>query len=172
MTIMNDKKKLSKEELEEKQKLHEQEMERAAILMKADEVKEETFNFDLDGQIELKNEIADMILEEIDDPEAKFNLYYKVINRVLKKHLPKGDENKTARDLIYEEKNTFLTRGHRKDEKGIRGADGRMAYIPDIKELVNIITEWISSKGTMFDLYIKIRDLNVSKGYGVSKIEK
>ena len=110
MTIMNDKKKLSKEELEEKQKLHEQEMERAAILMKADEVKEETFNFDLDGQIELKNEIADMILEEIDDPEAKFNLYYKVINRVLKKHLPKGDENKTARDLIYEEKNTFLTR--------------------------------------------------------------
>jgi len=169
---MNDKKKLSKEELEEKQKLHEQEMERAAILMKADEVKEETFNFDLDGQIELKNEIADMILEEIDDPEAKFNLYYKVINRVLKKHLPKGDENKTARDLIYEEKNTFLTRGHRKDEKGIRGADGRMAYIPDIKELVNIITEWISSKGTMFDLYIKIRDLNVSKGYGVSKIEK
>lgn len=171
MTIMNDKKRLTEEELEIKQKLHEQEMERAAILMKADEIKEETFNFDLDGQIELKNEIADMILEEIDDPEVKYNLYYNVINRLLKKHLPKGDENKAARDLIYEEKNTLLTRGHRKDEKGIRGADGRMAYIPDINELVNIITEWISFKGTMYDLYIKIRDLNVSKGYGVPQRE-
>jgi hypothetical protein len=168
---MNDKKRLTEEELEIKQKLHEQEMERAAILMKADEIKEETFNFDLDGQIELKNEIADMILEEIDDPEVKYNLYYNVINRLLKKHLPKGDENKAARDLIYEEKNTLLTRGHRKDEKGIRGADGRMAYIPDINELVNIITEWISFKGTMYDLYIKIRDLNVSKGYGVPQRE-
>lgn len=160
------KKKLSQEELDKLQKEHEQELERAAILMKADEVKEETFDFDINGQVELKNELADMVLEQIDDPEAKYNLYYNVVNRLLKKHLPKGDKYKVARDLIYEEKNTFLTRGHRKNEKGIRGADGRMSYIADINELINIVTEWISNKGTMFDLYTQIRDLNIAKGYG------
>lgn len=72
---------------------------------------------------------------------------------------------KTARDLIYDEKNTFLTRGHRKNEQGIRGADGRMAYINDINDLINIITKWISNKGTMYDLYSQLRDLNKSKGY-------
>lgn len=168
--MKEDKKKLSKEELEKLKKDHEQEAEREEILRKADEIKEETFDFNLDGQIELKNEIADMVLEEIDDPEAKYNLYYKVVNRLLKKHLPKGEENKQVRDFIYEEKNTFLTRGHRKNEQGIRGADGRMSYIADINELINIITEWISSKGTIFELYTKIRDLNVSKGYGTPKM--
>jgi hypothetical protein len=163
------KKKISNEELEKIEKEREQEIEREAILMKADEIKEETLIFDVDGQVEFKNEIADLVLEQIDDPEAKYNLYYNVVNRLLKKHLPKGDENKAARDLIYEEKNTFLTRGHRKDEKGIRGADGRMAYIPDINELINIITDWISNRGTMFDIYTKIRDLNISKGYGTPR---
>jgi hypothetical protein len=166
---MEEKKRLSKEELEKLQKEHEQEMERESILMKADEIKEETFDFNLDGQVELKSELADILLEQIDDPEAKYDLYYNVINRLLKKHLPKGENNKPARDLIYEEKNTFLTRGHRKNQKGIRGADGRMAYIPDINELVNIITTWISNRGTMFDLYTQIRDLNISKGYGASQ---
>jgi hypothetical protein len=163
------KKKLS-EDLEKKEKERLQELERESILMKADEIKEQTFSFDIDGQIELKNEIADLILEQIDDPETKYHLYYNVVNRLLKKHLPKGEEVKAARDLIYEEKNTFLTKGHRKDERKIRGADGRMAYISDINELINIITEWISNKGTMFDLYIKIKDLNISKGYGESRI--
>ncbi len=158
-------KKLSKEELERLQKEQEQEAERASILMKADEIKEETFDFDMDGQIELKSELADMMLEQIDDPEAKYELYYNVVNRLLRKHLPKGEKYKPARDFIYEEKNTFLTRGHRKNEQGIRGADGRMAYINDINDLINIITKWISNKGTMYDLYSQLRDLNKSKGY-------
>ena len=151
--------------MERLQKEQEQEAERASILMKADEIKEETFDFDMDGQIELKSELADMMLEQIDDPEAKYELYYNVVNRLLRKHLPKGEKYKPARDFIYEEKNTFLTRGHRKNEQGIRGADGRMAYINDINDLINIITKWISNKGTMYDLYSQLRDLNKSKGY-------
>ena len=162
----NQNKKRSQEDQELARKQREQEMERAAILMKADEIKEETLDFGVDGQIELKNEIADLMLEQIDNPEEKYNLYYNVVNRLLRKHLPKGEASKEARDLIYEEKNTFLTRGHRKDERGVRGADGRMAYIPDITELVNVITAWITSRGTMFDLYLKLRDLNEAKGYG------
>lgn len=163
---MEDKKKLSKEDLEKLKIEQEQEAERAEILMKADEIKEETFDFNMDGQIELKNELAGMMLEQIDDPEVKYELYYKVVNRLLRKHLPKGEEYKAARDFIYEEKNTFLTRGHRKNEQGIRGADGRMAYIEDIDKLINVITKWISQKGTMYELYIQLRNLNVSKGYG------
>ena len=163
-------KKLSEKDIEKIEKEYIQEMERESILMKADEVKEETFAFDIDGQVELKNEIADLVLEQIDDPEAKYNLYYNVIERLLKKYLPKGEEHKQAREWIREEKNTFLTRGHGKDEKGIRGADGRMAYIPDINEIVNIITEWITSKGSLFELYTKLRDLNISKGYGEPRI--
>ena len=163
---MEENKKITQEELERIEKEREEERERLSILMKADEIKEETFSFDIDGQVELKSELADMALEAIDDPETKYNLYYKVLNSLLKKYLPKGEDHKAARDLIYEEKNTFLTRGHRKDDKGIRGADGRMSYIPDMNELINIVTGWISSKGGMYELYVKIRDLNISKGYG------
>lgn len=156
------------------EKLKRQELERAAaeereremILMQADEIKELTFDFDIDGQLELKSEMADMILEEIDDPEAKHDLYYKVIQRLLIKHLPKGEHYKDARKMIYEEKNTYMTRGHRINEKGIRGADGRMSYIEDMHEIVNIVTEWITNRGTPYELFIKLRDLNKSKGYG------
>lgn len=156
---------LKKIELEKKQA---QEREREMILMKADEIKEQTFDFDLDGQLELKSEIADMMLGEVDDPEAKHEAYYHLINNLVRSNLPKGVNFKEARNLIYEERNTFLTRGHRVDERGIRGADGRMGYIEDMHEFVNIVSEWISSKGTMYELYIKLRDLNVSKGYGTA----
>lgn len=167
---MTTKQNLTQEELERIEKEREEERERLSILMQADEIKEETFSFDVDGQIALKSEIADMALEAIDDPETKYTLYYNVIDSLLRKYLPKGDEHKAARNLIYEEKNTFLTRGHRKNEKGIRGADGRMSYIPDMNELINIITDWITSKGGMYDLYVKIRDLNISKGYGAPRL--
>src|ERR1035437_5947617 len=153
-------KKASTEDLEKIQKIQNQELEREAILRRADEIKEESFTFDFNGQLELRNEIEGMLLEQIDDPEAKYNLYYNVVNKLIKRHLPSGKANEAARKLIYEEKNTFLTRGHRKNENGIRGADGRMAYISDIHELINIVMTWISLKGTMFDLYIKIRDLD------------
>ena len=77
------KKKMSQEELEKLQREREEEAERAEILMKADEIKEETFDFNMDGQVELKNELADMMLEQIDDPEAKYNLYYNTSNKYL-----------------------------------------------------------------------------------------
>lgn len=146
----------------------EKEREREMILMEADKIKEQTFDFDTDGEIELKSEIEDMLMEKIDDPEAKYDLYYNVINRLLKNHLPKGEYFKEARDLIYEEKNTFMTRGHRIDNRGIRGADGRMSYIEEMHEMVNIISEWISTKGTTYSLYTRMRDLNVAKGYGTA----
>jgi len=146
-------------------KLQEQEEERLQLLMEADKNKEESFQFDFDGDVVLKSEIADLVLEQIDNPKEKYELYYNVVNRLLKKHLPKGKQFEKERNFIYEEKNVFLTRGHRKNDKGIRGADGRMAFTDDINELVNIITDWITSKGGMFELYSKLLELNKTKGY-------
>lgn len=145
--------------------------EKLLILAKADEVKYQTLGFDIDGNIQLKKEIEEMMLEPIDNPQEKHELYYKVVNKLLRDHLPKGKAYKPARDYIFEEKNTFLTAGHRKDEKGVRGADGRMAYIPNIYEFINMILEWISENGTMIDLYTKIRDKNVELGYGKPLLE-
>lgn len=162
------KKQLSETEEKLRKKKEAQEAEKLAILSKADEIKEETFDFDVDGIIELKNEVSDMALDAIDDPEEKYQLYYNVLNKMLHQALPKGDANKKARDLIYEEKNTFLSGGHRKNKAGIRGGDGRMGYRTDMHEIINVVTEWIASRSGMFDLYVKLRALNIEKGYGVS----
>ncbi|MFV0546905.1 MAG: hypothetical protein ACK5ND_12095 [Bacteroides sp.] len=162
------KKQLSEAEEKLRKKKEAQEAEKLAILSKADEIKEETFDFDVDGTIELRNEVSDMVLDAIDDPEEKHQLYYNVLNKMLRQSLPKGDANKKARDLIYEEKNTFLSGGHRKNKVGIRGADGRMGYRTDMHEIINVVTEWIASRAGMFDLYIKLRALNIEKGYGSS----
>lgn len=162
---MNDELKSTPSISEAERQLIEQEMERASILMKANEVKEETLDLGLDGQVEFKNELADMMMEAIDNPDEKYSNYYKVIKRLLEKHLPKGKEYEASRKLIYEEKNTFLTRGHRLKKDGTRGADGRMAYNPDMQELIEVITDWLSSRGTMWDIYTRLRDLNKSKGY-------
>lgn len=162
---MADKSKITQQDTQKREKELQEEREKISILMKADEIKEETFSFDTDGQFVLKNEIEKMQLEEIDDPEKKYELYYKVVNRILKKHLPKGADYKDVRDIIYEEKNTFLTRGRRKDKSGIRGADSRMSYITDITDLINIIIEWVTQSGTPYDLFTKIRDLNRTRGY-------
>ena len=159
--------KFKKKSLEELQKQREKEI--AEILMKADENKEEAIIFSDEGRLEIKNETEALLDQSIDDPEAKYELYYKTINRLLQQHLKSGDSAKIARNLIYEEKNTFLTRGHRLDKNGLRHADSRMAYQPDMKELVDIILKWIGEHGTMYDLWIRIRDLNISKGYGAPK---
>ena len=166
----NKKEQLSKEELlkrqREEQERRKQELEQAEILMNANSDKEEVFAFDDDGDLIVKREIADITLEAIDNPQEKYELYYKVLNKMLLNNLPKGEEFKQVRDYIYEEKNTFLTRGHRIQKDGRRGADGRMSYIPDINEIINIVSSWVVRRGTLFDLYASLRELNISKGYG------
>ena len=69
-------------------------------------------------------------------------------------------------------KNTYLTRGRRKDDKGLRHADSRMSYNADLKALVDIVVDWASTNRNPFSLYVKLRDLNKSMGYGVSFVEK
>ena len=142
------------------------EEEKLRILAKTDEVKGEQLVFTIDGETKTQPEIKDFSILNIENPEQKFDLYYKGIQRLLINNLPKGKIHEIARKYIYEEKNTFLTRGKRIDKKGIRGADGRMGYISDAEEMLQIVIDWIMQNGSMVELYNIIRDLNVSKGYG------
>jgi hypothetical protein len=75
-----------------------------------------------------------------------------------------GKQYKAVRDFIFEEKNTFLTRGHRKNKFGIRGADSLMGYKEDVEKMLEIIIDWILKKGDMYSLYSILRELNISKG--------
>lgn len=113
-----EKKQLSEAERNLRKKKEAQEAEKLAILSKADEIKEETFDFDIDGTLEIKNEISDMVLDAIDDPEEKYQLYYNVLNKMLQKALPKGEKHKEARELIYEEKIHFFPVGIERIKRG------------------------------------------------------
>ena len=143
------------------------EQEKLDILARAGNVKGEQLLISPTGDVERENELRQFALGAIEDPEKKFDVYYKGIGRLLLAHLPKGPQNKTARNYIYEEKNTYLTRGKRIKKDGTRGADGRMGYIADAEEMLKIIMDWIMENGTMVELYNKLRELNVFKGYGV-----
>lgn len=162
---MSDNKKSNKKK--ETEKLSEQEeLERMMLISKADEVVGEQLTIDTEGLLQTEDELKKFALGDIDDPERKYDIYYKGISKLLLKHLPEGKAYKKARDYIYEEKNTYLTRGHRIDEKGIRGADSRMGHIEDAEQVLELITNWIIKKGSMVDLYSAIRDLNIKLGYG------
>lgn len=142
------------------------EQEKLKILSKANETKGEQLSIAPDGEIASKKEIKNFALGNIENPERKYEVYYKGINKLLRKHLPKGKENKKARDYIYEEKNVYLTRGKRKNQFGIRGADGRMGYSTDGEEVLKIVIDWVFSQDTPVNLYTKMRDINIKKGYG------
>lgn len=76
---------------EKNRKLQEQkEREKMEILAKADEIRNQTFVFDDAGELALKKEIEDLSIEPIDNPEERYETYYKIVNRMLRKHLPKG----------------------------------------------------------------------------------
>lgn len=142
------------------------EQEKLLIIAKADEIKGEQLIIDIEGNLATEKELRNFALGDIQDPERMYDVYYNGIQKLLLKHLPEGKQYKAARDFIFEEKNTFLTRGHRKNEFGIRGADSRMGYKEDGEKMLEIIIDWILKKGDMYSLYSILRELNISKGYG------
>ena len=118
------------------------------------------------GAIKSEDELKEFALGHIpDDPEEKYNVYYKGVEKLLKKFLPEGDKYKSAREVIREEKKIFLTRGKKLNEKGVRGADSRMAYIQDMEEIMNLITKWAFESRNYFELYSLLREKNKKLGY-------
>lgn len=65
------------------------EEEKLAILSEADKIKGEQLVIDIEG-LKTESEVEKLKLTAIDDPERKYELYYKGINRLLLKFLPRG----------------------------------------------------------------------------------
>lgn len=141
------------------------EQERLEILMKADQVKGQQLTIDATGEFYSEDELKKLVLGGVQDPEKMYETYYKGISKLLKQNLPLGNDFKPARDLIYEEKNCFLTRGHRIGDDGIRGADSRMGYVEDAEIILGVVISWVVGKGTPFDLFTILRDLNNGRSY-------
>ncbi|NVO09607.1 MAG: hypothetical protein HXX16_06575 [Bacteroidales bacterium] len=143
-----------------------EELERLEILQKAEEVKGEQLSLNWKSELVVENEAEKLISQKIDDPVVKFQLYYKGLHKMLKDFLPKGKKNEEARRIIYDEKNVLINRGAKKDDKGIRGSDGRMAYIEDLELAIKIVANWITTKGSYYDLYRAFWDKNEELKYG------
>ena len=85
----------------------------------------------------------------------------------MQKYLPSGAAFKDSNRFIYDEKNIFATRGKAKDPvTGRRGADSRMAYNEDLKELVEVVARWIMEGCDPWSLYTALYELNDKFGYG------
>ena len=149
-----------------KSQLSKEDLERFEILQKAEEVKGEQLAIDLDSGLVVENEAEALMSKKIDDPVEKFQLYYKGLRKMLLDFLPKGREYEQARNMIYDEKNILINRGARKDEKGLRGSDGRMARLDDLEMAIQIVALWISKKGSYWDLYKAFWNKNEELGYG------
>ncbi len=146
--------------------LSKEDLERLEILQKSEEVKGEQLFINYDSEVVIENEAEQLLGQKIDDPVQKFQLYYHGLTKLLKDNLPKGKEFEDVRRIVYDEKNVLINRGAKKDEKGIRGSDGRMAYTEDLEEAIKIVAEWTSRKGTPAELFMAFWDKNEELGYG------
>lgn len=172
MFIIYKSKIMSNKIVEDKKLLYDIEREKLDILIKTEKVRGEQLFIDEDSNLSSRQELEAFSLanKSIDDPEKKYIAYYQLIEKLLRKHLPKGIEFATARGFIREEKCVYLTRGKRKQRDGRRGADSRMTYIEDAEKIIDIIIKWILDRGTMVELYNHFRELNVKSGYGTRTI--
>lgn len=149
-----------------KRKFTKEDLERLEILQKSEEVKGEQLFINLDSEIKVENQAEKLLGQKIDDPVQKFQLYYHGLSKLLKDSLPKGKAFEDVRRIIYDEKNILINRGAKKDEKGIRGSDGRMAYMEDLEEAIKIVANWTTRKGTPAELFMAFWDKNEEFGYG------
>lgn len=146
--------------------LSKEDKERLEILHKSEQIKGEQLLINLDSQLAIENQAETLLGQKIDDPIQKFQLYYNGLTKLLKANLPKGKDFEDVRRIIYDEKNILINRGAKKDDKGIRGSDGRMAYMEDLEEAIKIVANWTSRKGSPSELFMDYWDKNEELGYG------
>ena len=157
---MNDKRDIKKRQLSKEDE------ERLDILRKSEDVKGEQLVIDIDSDLVIENLAEGLIGQKIDDPVQKFQLYYNGLTKLLKDNLPKGKANEDVRRIIYDEKNILINRGAKKNDQGIRGSDGRMAYVEDLETAIVIVSDWLVTKGSSTDLYMAFWDKNEELEYG------
>ncbi|MCM0668495.1 hypothetical protein [Flavobacterium tyrosinilyticum] len=156
------------------QGLNESDLERLELLQKANEKvgKQLTISSE-SGNLEEFNELKELIDKDFENPEEKYNLYYRGIRKLLIDFLPKGKDYKQIRDIIYDEKNVFLNLGKKKsDNNGTRRSDGRMTYQPVMNEILDIIVNWVGESQNPFDIYRDFYELNEKYNYGHEDYDK
>ena len=146
--------------------LSKEDIERLELLQKSEEIKGEQLVLNMDAELVIENEAENLLGQKIDDPVTKFQLYYNGLSKLLKSNLPEGKEFEDVRRIIYDEKNILINRGAKKNEKGIRGSDGRMAYLDDLEIAIKIVADWTSKKGTSAELFMLFWDKNEELNYG------
>jgi len=154
--------------------LSEADIERLELLQKANEKVGKQLSINIEtGSLEEFDELRSIVGKEFENPEEKYNIYYKGIRKLLMDFLPKGKEFKEVREIIYDEKNIFLNLGKRKsDNNGIRGGDGRMTFQPVMNELLDIIIKWVGESQNPFNIYRDFYELNEKFGYGHEEYDK
>ncbi|MGN6196724.1 MAG: hypothetical protein ACTHOB_17420 [Ginsengibacter sp.] len=152
----------------DKAELSEKDLESLELLRKSNQSKGKQLRIDVQkGDLTEVNELKQITESSFDNPDEKYNIYYKGLRNLLMKHLPKGKQFAEGRQLIYDEKNIFLNRGKRKsDNDGIRGSDGRMTYQEKMGEMLDLITKWVSQSQDPIDLYNMLYHLNEKHNYG------
>lgn len=103
-------------------------------------------------------------LKDVQNPEESHSLYYS-IQRELINSLPAGKENEELRRFVYDEKNLYLNRGKEIDASGIRGSDGRQAFLHHLRTALVNVKRWAVEGGTAYDVYLMFRDLNTAAGF-------
>lgn len=105
------------------------------------------------------------IIKDTQNPQVSYKLFY-AIQGLMKQFLPKGEQYKGLRDYAYELKNILLTQGKNKDERGIRGADSRQAFIAaELKIMYDLITDWVKNGAMAAYLIERLQKLNEERGY-------
>lgn len=153
--------------VQQDQEVNPADIERLELLQRSHEKKGKQLTIDREaGSLREIDELRELIGKHLDNPEEKYNIYYGGIRKLLMDHLPKGKDFKEMRDIIYDEKNIFLNLGKRKsDGAGVRGSDGRMTFQPVMKDILDIIIDWVGGSQNPFDLYHDFYMLNEKHGY-------
>ncbi|KKX48750.1 hypothetical protein [Sphingobacterium sp. IITKGP-BTPF85] len=157
----------NKKKIQEQESIIKADLERLELLQRAHEKKGKQLTIDGEvGSLKEIDELRELVGKQLENPAEKYNVYYKGIQKLLIDHLPKGEEAKEMRDIIYDEKNIFLNLGKRKsDGKGTRGSDGRMTFQPIMNEILDIVISWVGSSQNPFDIYRDFYMLNEKHGY-------
>ncbi len=144
-----------------------QHLEKLELLQKSKETVGKQLSIDIDkGNLVEIDEIKGLINRKFEDPEEKFQLFYKGIQNVLVKFLPKGRHFYHERRIIHDEKLIFLNRGKARQLNGRRGSDSRMTFNEDLHEMVSLVTDWVVNSLDPIDLYQQLYDLNEKYNYG------
>ncbi|GAB2796264.1 hypothetical protein HNQ93_004187 [Hymenobacter luteus] len=97
---------------------------------------------------------------DMHNQQESYDLYY-AIRRLLMQGLPRGEENKDLRQMVYDEKNLLLRDGvDRPAGGGTIGADSRQGKPSLARSAYEKTQAWANRGGSAYDIFLEYYDLN------------